>query len=87
MKNKIQNSEFILKGGLGSININGKESKIIASKSDYMKGSLTLTIIGSEYFRLNNCSLTEDIECEVIPPKAIGEGKEKDKPSVATEDK
>jgi hypothetical protein len=44
MNNEIQNKDFILPGGLGTINIGGEEKEVVQISSDFRKGTLTITL-------------------------------------------
>ena len=67
---EIQKDDFILPGDLGEIN----GGKILSAKSDYQKGTLTLTVApspNSKFLFYEYNPPTEDADFEILPPKQI----------------
>ena len=75
MSNEIQKDEYILPGGLGTLN----GGDIIKAESDYQKGTLTLTVAPPKprYMSLDEVVKSyldkkdniEDADFEVVQPK------------------
>jgi hypothetical protein len=64
-KNKPKNLPVvsdIVPGGLGTMTIGGQEREVLATKSDFTKGSLTFTLGAKKETK----TVTEDVEAEVI---------------------
>lgn len=79
MSNKdLQNNEYYLPGGLGTVVINGKESEIIKSESNYQNGSLTLTLSplnDNPVSEIKSIKRFEFTTHKLTPPKLIEDKK------------
>jgi len=68
MSKELQRDEFILPGDLGEMTIasTGKKSKVTQMSVNRKDGSMTFTLTP-----IANNPETEDVDCEIIPPKQI----------------
>lgn len=72
-EDKLQKDEFYLKGDLGTIRV-AHTGQVVGVKEvniNKTSGCVTLTLGEVVAHYLNGIPVTEDIDCEVIPPKQI----------------